>query len=213
MKYRRPAELVDQWWPAVEMMLPVGADRDFVRRRIEQIRASIVEKTSPQRLRKQCEKDARHYDQTIRTLRKIKNDQATAVIAQLAQLSAAEKKQAEIYRQIAKVKRPYFLHQCELLRLWQTLGGDLGITTPETGNPHGLVIPFFQAASRAVFGKAPAPYQIRNIKREFQRIYKHSHLAGTGGLAADESKIFVVRSIDGEQWKIFHDGRKEKLAP
>jgi len=32
-------------------------------------------------------------------------------------------------------------------------------------------------------------------------------------LSYDESKIYIIRMIDGVAWKIFHDGRREKVEP
>jgi hypothetical protein len=191
MRYGPPAELAEQWWQAIEPTLPAGADRGFAHKRIEEIRASVVDKTSPQRLRKQCQEAAKHYDQAIRALRKIKNDQAPAEIERITHLSAVEKERGEVYRQIAKVRRAHFLQQCELVWLWQSLGGDLSITTPDKGalDPRGAVIPFFQAASRAVFDKSPAAFRIRNlVQRDFRRLNEH-HLTVTIGLRADTEVI------------------------
>ena len=143
MKYRsrRPTERANRWrWHDIEQILPAGADRDFARRKIEELRRG---KTSAQQRQKRCEDLADSYDRTIRLLLKAEGDQAMAEIEQLTQRSAAEKAKAQIYAQVAKVKRPHFVQQCELLWLWQSLGGDLRITTPKEGDPYGPVIPFF----------------------------------------------------------------------
>jgi len=192
MKHRRLAELADEWWLAIEPMLPAGADRTFARKRIEEIRDSARKRVSPRQLQKQCEERAASCDRTIRLLRKKSdNDQAMDLVEQLAQFSAAEKAEAKTYSRVGRVKRPHFLQQCELLWLWQSLGGDLSITTPKKGEPYGPVILFFQAASQAVFGKAPKAFQIRNIvQRDFQRLNQH-RLAGAGGLAAAATMIMA----------------------
>jgi hypothetical protein len=126
-------------------------------------------------------------------LRKTESSQATASIEQLAQTSADEKAKAKTYAQIAKVKRPHFLKQCELLWLWKDLGGDLKIITPrkrggEWPAPHGAVIPFFQAAAIRVFGKTPDARQIKDIVRDFKRLYT-IRLAGKGTLVVDAKVI------------------------
>ena len=38
--------------------------------------------------------------------------------------------------------------------------------------------------------------------------------AGLGRLTIDENKIYIVRrKADGHQYKIFHDGREERIEP
>jgi len=37
---------------------------------------------------------------------------------------------------------------------------------------------------------------------------------GKGGLAIDENKVYIVRrKADGYDYKIFHDGREERIEP
>jgi hypothetical protein len=148
---------IDAQWSDIEKTLPPMADRAQVRNRLEQI---AWVKPSPEAQAIQCEEIARQCDELAARMLPARQ---VAFIEQLRQSGDAWKKLAARYRQVGKIDRPRFVLQCELLYLWESIGGDLKITTPrrtkiwralrdttKSPPPRGPVIAYFQAAGKAV---------------------------------------------------------------
>ena len=177
--------ITDEHWRNIEATLPATADRAHVRATLEQI---ARDKTPPGKLAAECEDRARTLDSAIAVLLKSGGD-----IGQLAQQSDAAKKQAKVYRSIGAVKRPHFLRHCRILWLWQSSGGQLGISTPR-GNapPHGPVIAFFQAAAAAALGKTPSPGQIKSIVSDWRNMNLTARWGGVMGGYIDDFKVWII---------------------
>ena len=195
---------VSEHWGEIEKTLPAAADRTYVLNRLEQIAQA---RSSPAELAIQCEEIARLCNELARLVLKIGAETVLtssapneALLEQLGQHGDAAKKQAATYHQIGKVRRPHFLRQCELLWLWEKVGGDLKIDTPRKPSdeatfppPIGPVIPYFQAAGKTVFGKSLSAWQIKAIVRYYRRRFIAAQLSGEGGMPLDESQIFILR--------------------
>jgi hypothetical protein len=183
-----------------------AADRADFWNTLEQIKR--VE-TPPEKLAVQCEAAAWQLEELASRL------PGGAVAAM--QSSDILRKQAATYRRISKAGGPRFLRGCQLLWLWATVGGELGVSTPrelKTGkkrSPHGPVIAYFQVTAKAVFGETPGPEQIKKVvgryRRDFSPAIRAEFNAGLLRTAfgipfdadqqirvsVDESKIFILR--------------------
>jgi hypothetical protein len=182
--------------------------------KLEQIKCT---KTPPEKLATQCEETARHLDELAPVMPK----GAVATIEQIKQLSDILRKRAAIYRQISKAGGPRFLRGCQLLWLWETVGGKLGVSTPrrelktgEKRSPHGAVIAYFQATSKAVLGETPGPEQIKKVvgryRRDFSPAIRAEFNAGllrtAFGIPFDADQQIQV-SIDESKIYILHEGK------
>jgi hypothetical protein len=186
------SRISDAAWRATEATLPEAADRVHVRNRLEQI---ARDKSTPRQRALEQEKIAQACNNLVSLLLKASPDEAqTEFVKQLTRRSDAAKDQAKSYR---KIKRRIFLRQCELLWLWQGIGGDLGVTTPrrsafqaalhETPRrpaPHGKVIAYLQTAAKAVLGKSPSAWQAKIIVCDFKKLNR-IQMSGCGGLSVD----------------------------
>ena len=191
--------ITDAQWDDIEKTLPASAHRTSVRTRLEQIAQT---KSSPRERATQCDEIARLCNELSRALLKkagetdltgLSFDDAE-LIEELGRRRDAAKKQAVVYR---RIKRPRFLRQCEILWLWQKVGGDLGIATPRkrrdevrSPSPNGPVIPYFRAVAKAIFGKTPTPRQIKDIVSDYRHLnFSAGELAGASKLVADAEII------------------------
>jgi hypothetical protein len=189
---RQPTSAVnDVRWRDVKKILPAAADWAIFRNRLEQIEQA---KASPEQLAVQQEAIASQCDNLRALLETQPNQQQVAFLEELTRHRDDARKQAAMYRRAGKVKRPHFVRQCELLWLWEGAGGDLGYSTPRKGPPKGPVIRYFQAASKAVFGKAPKPDQIKKIVIEYQHLnFSAARISSESGVLIDDSKISILR--------------------
>ena len=83
-----------------------------------------------------------------------------------------------------------------ILRSWQLVGGQMGVSTPKEGPERGAVIDYYRAACLALFGKEPAPYAAKKIIS----LYKKRHLAprrwgGDGRLSAGLELIDLAKNL------------------
>ena len=218
--------ITDAQWQDIEKTLPASADRISVRTRLEQIAQA---KLSPEQLALQCDEVARQCEKLAQVLRK-----GHAFIEQLSQCGDVAKQQAVFYRQIGKVPQPHFLRQCQLLYLWETIGGNLKITTPrrteiwrathettKSPPPHGLVIQYFQAVAKAVFGKTPTPWQIKKIVSAYKKLkfsaameaaLKSSQLCAAFGIPFTGQLLQLSITIDQSQIFILREGKMLKAG-
>jgi hypothetical protein len=178
--------------------------------------------TSPEQQVVQWQERARHCDELARIP---KFRVAEHLLRQFADYA---KKRAARYRQVGKIDRPRFVCQCLLLFLWQTIGGDLKITTPrrtkiwrashettKSPPPRGSVIAYFQAVGKAIFGRALGGWQIRKIVQEYKRLHfsaamkaalNSSQLCAAIGIPFKPGQQ-VRLSIDESKIFILHEGK------
>jgi hypothetical protein len=193
---RRAPCINDAQWAAVEKTLPKAADRTHVRARLEQI---ARDKSTPKQRALEQEEIMRACDDLVRVLKANPDEAPSEFVAELIRRSANASEQAVIYR---RIRRPRFLRQCELLWLWQSVGGDLSYTTPRKNPgiedpefgiarpaawpaPVGDVIQFFQAAWEPVGGKAIGARQVKDILIDYQHLnFSASVMDGAGTLHA-----------------------------
>jgi hypothetical protein len=214
--------ITDAHWRDIERTLPATADRAYARTGLGQIARA---KTSPVQLAAQCEEIARQCDEAASAL------PGAAFTKQLEQTSHDAKKRAIIYREIEKVGRPRFMRQCQLLWLWETVGGELKVSTPRKRKrrtewrkkgeepdwppPTGPVIEYFQAATEAVFGETLGPVQIKKVVADYRgnfspaiRAAFNSSLLGAAVFGIPfEDKQQVRVSIDESKLFILRDGK------
>jgi hypothetical protein len=213
MASRNWKDAIAAQWSDIEKTLPPTADRAQVRNRLEQI---AWVKSSPEEQAVQCEEIARQCDELAARMLPGEG----AFIEQLRQRGEAWKKLAARYRRVGKIDRPRFVLQCELLYLWEMIGGDLKITTPrrtkiwralhnttKSPPPRGSVIAYFQAAGKAVLGRALSDWQIRAIVQE----YKHLHFGAAMKAALNSSQLCAAIGIPfkpGQQVRLSIDESK-----
>lgn len=166
-------------------------------------------KILPEELAAQQETIARHCENLRNLLEAESNglfevdppERPVVFLEELTRRGAIAKKRATTYRSAGKVDRPHFLRQCALLWLWETNGGDLGISTPRQSrdeatrpDPHGPVIDYFQAAAKVVFGDAPTPGRIKEIVRDYRHLnFSASRISSKSDVAVDDSKVSLLR--------------------
>jgi hypothetical protein len=195
------------------------ADQADFWNKLEQIKRA---ETPPKKLAAQCEEKARQlYDAPPLPAGHV------AVIEQSKQLGDDWRKLAVTYRQIDKAGGSRFLRQCQLLWLWETVGGELGITTPrkrkyerlkegekERRSPHAPVIEYFQATAEDFFGETPGPEQIKKVvaryRRDFSPAIRAEFNAGllrtVFGIPFDDERKPVV-TVDNSKIFILRDGK------
>jgi hypothetical protein len=179
-----------------------SADRAEFWNKLEQIKRA---ETPPATLAAQCEEMARQIDEFAPAVL----GGHVVVIEQLKQRSDALRKLAATYHLISQAEDPHFLRQCQLLWLWETIGGKLGVTTRQL--PRGPVIAYFQAAAEFVFGKTLGPEGAKKVVVRYRRdVSPALRVAFNAGLlrtvfgipfdaeqqvqvSIDESKIFILR--------------------
>jgi hypothetical protein len=205
-------------WSDIEKTLPATADRAQFRNRLEHIAQA---NTSPEQQAVQWEEHARHCGELARI-------PGNSVAEQVRQFGDDAKKLAVRYRQVGKIDRPRFVCQCELLYLWETIGGDLKITTPRRTKiwrafpdttkwppPSGSVIAYFQAVGKAILGKALSGWQIKKIVQEYKRLHfsaamkaalNSSQLCAAIGIPFKPGQQ-VRLSIDESKIFILHEGK------
>jgi hypothetical protein len=188
------------------------ADKVDFWNKLEQIKRAAM---PPKKLAAQCEEMARRLLYDAPPL-------PAAIIEQINQTGDVLKKRAAIYHQISKAGGPRFLRGFQLLWWWETVGGELGVSTPprlKAGEaswqpPHAPVIAYFQAAAKAVFGETPGPEQIKKVvvhyRRDFSPGIRAAFNAGllrtAFGVPFDDDQQIRV-SIDESKLLILRDGK------
>jgi hypothetical protein len=201
-------------WSDIEKTLPGTADRTEFRNRLAHIAHA---NTSPEQEAVQWQEYARYYDKLAR----IPGNQ---VAEQLRQIGNDAKKLAARYRQVGKIDRPRYVLYWELLYLWETIGGDLKITTPcrtkiwlashdttKWPPPRGPVIAYFQAVRKAIFGRALSGWQIKEIVQEYKRL----HFSAAMTAALNSSQLCAAIGIPfkpGQQVRLSIDESKIFIA-
>lgn len=113
--------------------------------------------------------------------------EAGASARSVEQFQQEDKTLRNLAADLRKTKRPHFSRQCQILWLWERLGGRLSIH--ERG-PH---VAFFREASAAVFGgtrKTPEPRQTQDIVSEYRHLnFSGSPMSIGGGLVANAEVI------------------------
>jgi hypothetical protein len=144
------------------------AERADFWNKLEQIKRA---ETPPEKLAARCEEEVRRLDKLALVI----PGGDVAVIEQINQLGDVLRKRAASCRQIDKAGGSRFLRGCQILWLWETVGGELGVSTPrelkmgEKRSPHGPVIAYFQAVAEYVFGETPGPDQIKKVVARYRR--------------------------------------------
>ena len=137
----------------------------------------------------ECEERARRSGHTLGLI-----DKGSALAEELARQIRRDDEQAKIFRQVAKQRQPRkFLRQYEILSLWESVGGHLGVSPPRKPeltarwpDPEGPVIAYFQAASKAVFGKPPSASQAKQVLRRYRHLkFGAATLSATGAMSVD----------------------------
>jgi hypothetical protein len=172
------ARFTESQWAAVKATLPSGVDEAWFRGELERIASDT---SSPKRRERIYLDRARLCAQMSRELPGMEHiGDKDALSEQLKCQQREDSYRGKIYGHIAAQRQPRrFLQQCNVLQLWQHVGGALGINTPrrKKDDPHnplptGAVIPYFQAAAMAVWGKAPSAHQIKKIVPRYRRFFK-----------------------------------------
>jgi hypothetical protein len=183
-------KLSDEDWQVIKKHLPAGADQALARSELERI---MRDKATPKQKRLECLCLVEQLRPSINALLKTGSEEDQAFAKQLRQRVGKAEKEAEFYGHIPNDTK--FKRHCEIFRLYSRLGGDLGVSTGrnERGQyrrwrpPHGAVIEFFQAASLAVFSKAPKPDQVKKIIRRYRQLHFQYGAAHIGGKSESKS--------------------------
>jgi len=205
-------------WSDIKKALPATADLAQFRNRLEHIAQA---NTSPEQQAVQWQERAQHCGELARI-------PGNPFAEQFRQFGDNAMKLAARYRQVGKIDRQHFVCQCELLYLWETIGGDLKITTPRrTKNwlalhdttksppPSGSVIAYFQAVGKAILGRELSGWQIRDIVREYKRLHfsaamkaalNSSQLCAAIGIPFKPGQQVQV-SIDESKIFVLHEGK------
>jgi hypothetical protein len=205
-------------WSDIEKTLPATANRTQFQDRLEHIAQA---NTSPEQQAFQWEEHARHSGELARI-------SGNPFAEQFRQFGDDAKKLAARYRQVGEIDRPRFVLYCELLYLWETIGGDLKITTPrrtriwlaycdttKSPPPRGSVIAYFQAVGKAILGRALTGWQIKEIVQEYKRLdfsaamtaaLNSSQLCAAIGIPFKPGQQ-VRLSIDESKIFILHEGK------
>jgi len=172
------ARFTERQWEAVRGTLPSGVDETLFRRELERI---ALDTTSPKKQEQLYLDSARLCAEFIRRLPSMEEirDQ-DELREQLKRQQQSDSYRAKIYGHIAAQKQPRrFLKQCEILQLWDGVGGCLRITAPpkkrddyHTPQPTGAVIPYFQAVAAPIWGRTPGAHQIRYIVQRYHRTFR-----------------------------------------
>ena len=193
-------KLSDHVWRTVEKTLSASADRVLVRTELERIARDTA---TPRQRAEECDDRAqlcRNFSQVLAAMELIENK--PALTEQLRRQINYETEQVEVFRRIAKEKQPRkFLRHCEILWLWEYVGGSRpATTTPKKRSettgwaPQGEVFPYFQAAAKVVFGKSPNADQIKKIISSYRHLnFSSQKMAGMGSMIIDDSKVFIIR--------------------
>ena len=178
--------IADDQWCEIKKLLLENIDDTPVRIELERI---ARDDTTPTERAKECEERARRSRQTLGL-----TVSGSALAEALDRQIRRDDEQAKIFRQVAKQRQPRkFLRQYEILSLWESVGGHLGVSTPRkpklTANwpdPEGPVIAYFQAASKAVFGKSPSASQTKQVLRRYRHLkFGAATLSATGAMSID----------------------------
>jgi hypothetical protein len=201
LSIRTPAPLTESQWAAVRATLPTATDEARFRSELERIASDTVPPSKRQWIHFKRAQACADLIRELPYLEHIKDKDALA--EQLKRQQQEENNRADELRRIAAQKQPKrFLRYRFLLDLWERGGGHLRIKTPYKRRDHrhsplptGPVICYLQAVATAIWGKAPGAYQVKDIKRQYQRRFKR----GCSRIASI-SHVGVVESI------LVHDG-------
>jgi hypothetical protein len=176
--------ITDDQWREIKKFLPENIDATPVRIELERI---ARDDTTPTARAKECEERARRSRHTLELI-----GSGSGLAEELARQIHRDDEQAKIFRQVAKQRQPHkFLRQYEILSLWESVGGHLGVSTPRKPelrwpDPEGPVIAYFQAASKAVFGKSPSASQAKQVLRRYRHLkFAGATLSATGAMSID----------------------------
>jgi hypothetical protein len=178
--------ITEDQWCGIKKFLPGNIDGTPVRIELERI---ARDDTTPMQRAKECEERARRSGHTLGLI-----DKGSALAEELARQIRRDDEQAKIFRQVAKQRQPRkFLRQYEILSLWESVGGHLGVSPPRKPeltarwpDPEGPVIAYFQAASKAVFGKPPSASQAKQVLRRYRHLkFGAATLSATGAMSVD----------------------------
>jgi hypothetical protein len=202
-------DATSEQWTAVANTLPPGADHTRVRAELERIR--LDRSTPKQRVNEFLDQArlCRNFRLALPALELIRDRDALA--EQLVRQAQWCDGQAKLFQRIALKRSPRrFLRQCEILWLWETIGGDLGVSTPRKAvgvldevvgpvgdrwpDPHGPVVSYFQAAAEIVFGKVPSAVRSKTVIMHYQHMnFSAAVLAGEGKFLADAVVVRAAR--------------------
>jgi hypothetical protein len=182
----QPAQqrITDDQWCEIKKLLPKNIDG--VRNELERI---ACDDTTPTERAKVCEERARLSRHALGRF-----ETGSTLAEELARQIRRDDEQAKIFRQVAKQRQPRkFLRQYEILSLWESVGGHLGVSTPRKPeltarwpDPEGPVIAYFQIAAKAVFGKSPSASQAKQVLRRYRHLkFGAAMLSATGAMSID----------------------------
>ena len=202
--------IADDQWCEIKKLLPENIDGAPVRIELERI---ACDDRTPTERTKECEERARRSRHTLGLI-----VSGSVLAEELARQIGRDDEQARIFRQVAKQRQPrIFLRQYEILSLWESIGGHLGVSTPRKReltarwpDPEGPVIAYFQAASKAVFGKPLSASQAKQVLRRYRHLkFGAAMLSATGIMSIDVLQFDEHgKLIDPEAKRIPPDGAK-----
>ena len=178
--------IADDQWCEIKKCLPENIDATPVRIELERI---ARDDTTPTERAKECEERARRSRHALGL-----TEAGSTLAEELARQIGRADEQARIFRDVAKQRQPRkFLRQYEMLSLWESVGGHLGVSTPRKPeltarwpDPEGPVIAYFQAAAKAVFGKSPSASQAKQVLRRYRHLkFGAATLSATCAMSID----------------------------
>ena len=180
----------DDWWGAIEKVLPSHIDRTRLRDELGRVRQMQAGPSPEQQ----------------RLLRKLEHDLERA--AAMLGPAAHDLKQACAN---ARRRPQLFALQCGMLWAWDRAGGGLGVSTPYKSKdvaswpePSGEVITFFQAAAKAILGKDVGAERAKVIAR----LYRHMNF--TEALFVGEGKLVAALGIiDKDGNEVLDDANRQ----
>jgi hypothetical protein len=170
--------ITDSEWAAVRATLPKGVDERWFRGELERIKSDTP---SPKKQETIYIDRARLCANMIQALPGMEHiSDKDAIAEQLKRQQQEDSSRGKFYGRITAERQPRrFLQYCNLLCLWMQVGGRIAIKTPgkKRGDhrsplPTGDVIPYFQAAAKAIRGTAPTAHQIKKIARRCRDHFK-----------------------------------------
>jgi hypothetical protein len=195
-------ELSHEQWQKIDAALKAhlpAANREYVRRELDRI---INDWGSPQQRRDKCLRQIAAFQDAL--LRSRLSEQDATL---LKQLILQEQTNVEAFqRAINRRETAKFMRQCDVLMLWQSIGGSLSIATPrkrvgehKRPKPYGPVVSFLQAVIEAFDGEALGADRIKQVVQRYRRLKFHVVKAGEVDLAVhagfeiDDGKVFILR--------------------
>lgn len=197
-------KLSEDDWKAIQKTMQPGMDEARVRSGLERLKA---DKSSPEERAAECEKRAsccRGFLYALPQMESIENQAALAT--QLRQQAAHDTGLAKCFREIAKDPDRQWLGYCEIIWLWESVGGTLTYESPKVRHetsagwdPQGPVIEYFLAAAKAVFNISRRPTSAKDIVIKYKKRspFRAATFGGAVEMLIDDSEVFIIR--DGER--------------